>query len=291
MNSMTGFGRTVVKDRLGVLTIEISTINSRYLELNIRLPRSYSSLEAKVREFLGGVFDRGKINVNVGLEGPDEATDRFIINKAAARAYTRQLAELKKELKLSGELTVSDLVTLPEVVCPEKSESNMDLAWDRLKRGLQRATSQVVAMRGGEGRAMAADMRKRLQALTRHVRQIERKTANSVRTYAEKLSTRIEQLLQAPVRDRVRLEEEIALFAERTDIGEECIRFKSHIDQYRLTLKAGDAIGRRLNFILQEMNREANTMGAKSADFGISSDVISLKEEIEKLREMVQNVE
>jgi len=291
MNSMTGFGRAEVKDKLGKWTVEISTVNNRYLELSVRLPRHYASIEPRVREFLGSAVSRGKVNTYVGVEELNQSPEDYIINKNAVRAYVRQLDELRGELKLAGDLTIADLMSLPEVVSPCSAELDLELVWKRVGKGLQRAVSQMLAMRAKEGRAMAADMRKRLNILVRIVRQIEKKTADSVRTYAVKLTARIGQLLESPICDSIRLEEEIALFAERTDITEECIRFKSHIEQYKAAMGAKDPVGRRLNFILQEMNREVNTIGAKSADFGISSDVISLKEEIEKLREMVQNVE
>ena len=138
---------------------------------------------------------------------------------------------------------------------------------------------------------MAVDMRKRLDAMLRLTAHVQKRTARTVKAYAVKLRSRINQLLTTSSTDPNRLEEEIAIFAERTDISEECVRLRSHVDQYRATMRMKDAVGRRLNFILQEMNREVNTIGAKSSDFGISSAVISLKEEVEKLREMVQNVE
>ncbi|HUV31165.1 MAG TPA: YicC/YloC family endoribonuclease [Acidobacteriota bacterium] len=291
MYSMTGFGRAEIPGRLGRLTVEIATVNSRFLEFTVRLPKPYFSLEPRVREYLSEILSRGKVTVTVNLDEPEDATGKYAINDRAVRAYVRQLRQLHRELKLDGDINLSSLVSLPDVVQADRNAPDPERIWKTLRKGLHRAAGQLVEMRKREGRAMAADMNKRLKSMAGLLRRVERQTRDSVQVYADKLHERIESLLQRPVCDAARLEEEVALFADRTDIAEECVRLDSHLDQFAATLKAKSASGRRLNFILQEMNREVNTIGSKSADLGIAGAVISLKEEVEKLREMVQNVE
>jgi len=291
MNSMTGFGRAELDSKFGRFTIEVSSVNNRFRELTVRLPRPLSAIEPKVREQVNAVVQRGKVTVFVNLIKPEESPDVPTINKAAARSYFKQLRELQKELKINGDITIADLLVLPDIATPAREEPDLERCQDLVSKGLAKALKGFLAMRSKEGSAMATDMRKSLKIVTDLVKRVEKKTADSVKHYADKLETRIEELMAAPLRDSVRLEEEIAIFAERTDINEECIRFRSHVVQFRETLKERGAIGRRLNFLLQEMNREANTIGSKCSDFDISSVAIALKEEIEKLREQVQNVE
>ena len=290
MNSMTGFGRASVISPVGSITVEMSSVNNRFLELAVRMPRSLASLEAQIRELVSGALSRGKITINVDLElGKGSAGIK--INRDAARAVHRELTVLKKSLKLAGDITMSDILTFEEVSSSGRDQVDTDKVWPSLKRALEKAVERLMAMRESEGAALARDMLTRLKLMEKSIAKIETATKNSVEVYAAKLSRRVTELLAEPVSDKRRLEEEIAIFAERTDIAEECTRFRSHLDQYRAALTQKDAAGRKLNFILQEMNREANTIGSKCADFSIATHVISLKEELEKLREQVQNIE
>jgi uncharacterized protein (TIGR00255 family) len=288
---MTGFGRAEANSKYGLITIEVSSVNNRFLELSVRLPRTLTTLEPQVREMVNAVIQRGKVNLYVNLGENGQAGGEGIINSKLAVSYFRQLQKLKRELKLKGEVELEDVLMLPDVTRPAFANVDIEQTWPVIEKATAKALKAMAAMRAREGRAMAADMKARLQAMVAVIKDIERDTAGSVKTYAAKLSARITELLNGRKPDAVRLEEEIALFADRTDIAEECLRFRSHVDQFLTTLKQTDAVGRRLNFILQEMNREVNTIGSKASDFGISSSVISLKEEIEKLREQVQNVE
>jgi uncharacterized protein (TIGR00255 family) len=268
----------------------MSSVNNRFLELAVRMPRSLTSLEAQIRELVSGALSRGKITINVDLElGKGSAGIK--INREAARAVHRELTVLKKSLKLAGDITMSDILTFEEVSSSGRDQVDTDKVWPSLKRALEKAVERLVAMRESEGAALARDMLARLKLMEKSIAKIETATKNSVEVYAAKLSRRVKELLAEPVSDTRRLEEEIAIFAERTDIAEECTRFRSHLDQYRAALTQKDAAGRKLNFILQEMNREANTIGSKCADFSIAVHVISLKEELEKIREQVQNIE
>lgn len=289
--SMTGFGRAELSSRLGMLTVELSSVNNRFLELTIRLPRQYAPLEVRIKELVSRTLSRGQVTINVMLDEADDSPDKFQINAKAARAYWRQLKALQKELHIPGELSMEELLLLPDIAKPERQGRDMDAAWAVFQKGIEKALTALAAMRKKEGAAMAADMQKRLGILRDAVAQVQKRSANAVVFYREKLAARIAELLDPSFRTSARLEEEIAMFAERTDITEECTRLLSHIDQFRDALKLREPVGKRLNFILQEMNREANTIGSKCSDFGITTLAITLKEEIEKLRELVQNVE
>ena len=289
MNSMTGFGRARLSSPLGQITVELSSVNNRFLELTVRMPRSLAALEAQVRELVSGSIGRGKVTINVDL-ALDKGSAVTHVDRAVAKAIHRELSLMKKELKLDGTISVSDLLAFEDVIGGGREELDTEKAWPLLKRAIEKGLERLVHMRETEGAALARDMQNRLKTMEKAIGKVESLTKNSVEVYAAKLSRKVKELLAEPV-DTRRLEEEIAIFAERTDIAEECTRFRSHLDQYRAALSQKDAAGRKLNFILQEMNREVNTIGSKCADFAIASQVISLKEELEKLREQVQNIE
>ena len=291
MKSMTGFGRVEVNTKLGRLVVEISSLNNRFLDFSFKCPRQFSPLEANARELIASELSRGKVTVSIGFEESDIPADKPVINKKMAAAYYKQLTAFKKELKIPGEITVADLLVLPEVAKPEQIEIDYEQYWKILESGMKKALKQLIAMRKREGAAMAADMKKILESMLVQVREVERKTPVSVDEYRQRLTDRINEILESKVHNSVRLEEEIALFADRSDVTEECSRLNSHVEEFRRTIKLTEPVGKRLNFVLQEMNREANTIGSKCADYSISSTVILLKEEVEKLRELVQNVE
>jgi len=288
---MTGFGRAEANSKYGRFTVEVSSVNSRFLELVVRLPRPLTALEPQVREVLSGSVKRGKVSLFVNLAENGSVAHEAIINRELARSYHRQLLKLKRELKLEGSISLTDLLMLPEVTRPAQAEPDVEVLWPTIKKAISKSVKMMRAMRLREGKAMASDMKHRLKIMTGLIGDIDKGTADAVETYKAKLSARISELLNGQKLDPARLEEEIAVFADKTDIAEESLRFRSHIDQFAGALRQTDAAGRRLNFILQEMNREANTIGSKASDFDISSKVISLKEEIERLREQAQNVE
>jgi uncharacterized protein (TIGR00255 family) len=235
MNSMTGFGRAELESKFGRFIVEVSSVNNRFREMSVRLPRPLSALEPKVREQISAVANRGKISVFINLVKPDSESDLPSINMAAAKTYYHQLRQLQQELGVSGEISLTDLLVLPEIATPAKEEPNLDELAEPLAKAMDKALKEFLSMRAKEGQAMAADMRKSLKVLGDLIKVVEKKTTNAVKFYAEKLTARLEELLSGPMRDSLRLEEEVALFAERTNINEECIRFQSHIEQFRNT--------------------------------------------------------
>ena len=291
MQSMTGFGRAEKKTKSGMWTVEVSTVNNRFLEYTIRLPRHLNTLEMRIRQLLAEKLNRGKITLSVNFEEAEASDTRFPINRTAARAYYRQLEDIRRELKIGQEITISDLLALPAVSLPDKEEVADDATWKVVEPVILKAVKELSTFRGKEGDALAKDMKQRLDLSRQLINKVEKESPEIVKALREKLLARLKELMTEPVRDEMRLEEEIAYIADRTDVSEECTRFRSHLDQYAETLTRKEPVGKRLNFILQEMNREVNTIGSKCSDISISSTVIQLKEEIEKLREQVQNVE
>ena len=291
MDSMTGFGKAEFKSALGTFTVEVSSVNNRFLEVSARLPRQFSAMEPKVRELVGRHVNRGKVYIYVGFSEGEENTDRFSINVKAAAAYARQLAALRDQLHIGGEVTIGDLLVFPEVVKSDETAFEDEEIWEQLEAPLAEAMTALVRMRRREGEAMARDMKQRLDQIKEITRAVEKEAAQSVDRYRDRLLVRISELAETIQLDPNRLDQEVALQAERSDITEECTRMFSHIDQYDADLRRDDPVGKRLNFILQEMNREANTIASKCTEASITRLVISMKEEIEKLRELVQNVE
>ncbi|MCB2229401.1 YicC family protein [bacterium] len=291
MNSMTGFGRAEKKTRFGLVSVELSSVNNRFLEYTVRTPRHLNALETSMRELVAEQFSRGKVTILLNVDGSDDASDGYPINRRAVKAYFAQLEKLRGDLKIQQPITISDLLQLPDIASPDRQEADMETVWKAVKPIIAAAIKDMAAMRKREGEAMAKDMRARLAESEKLVGIVEKLTPKVVQAYREKLMARIHELLESPVREGLRLEEEVAYVAERTDVTEECIRFRSHVDQFRQALSQKEPAGKRLNFLLQEMNREVNTIGSKCADVSVSSTVIALKEIIEKLREQAQNVE
>ncbi len=291
MNSMTGFGKSEHSGKAGKFIVEISSVNNRFLEISTKLPRQFFTIEPRIRELVGQMLSRGKINIYVGFEEPAGSPNKYLINKVAAAAYLKQLKALKKELKVTSDIELRDLLLLPDVTRPEVESIDEDAIWASLKKVVEKSLHDLLSMRRKEGEVMAKDMKKRLTILAEQVKKVEELSAGSVEKFREKLNKRIMELTNDSAADPTRLEAEIALMAERTDVTEECTRFLSHVEQYESTLKVDEPAGKKLNFLLQELNREANTIASKCSDINISTTVISIKEEVERLRELVQNVE
>lgn len=291
MNSMTGYGHAELKTKLGKFIVEIASVNSRFLDFYIKLPRSLSFLELRVKELISKKISRGKVNVNIDLEEAESMPGKYLINSRAVKEYYQQLKAIKKNLNLSGEITIRDILLLPGIAESELYNIDLEESWKLMQKVIDKALTAMITMRQKEGKALLKVMNQRLDLMNKTILEIEKKSHNSIEVYRDKLSRRIKELLETPLTDSKRLEEEIVLFADRTDITEELTRLRIHIEQFGKTLSQKEQIGKKLNFILQEMNRETNTIGAKCSEFSISSQVIYLKEEIEKLREQVQNIE
>jgi uncharacterized protein (TIGR00255 family) len=290
MKSMTGFGKAEVKNKSGKISVEISSVNNRFLEISPRLPRSFLSMEPKVRELINLKVERGKLNIFINYEEAI-STKTSIINEELTKKVYIQLSKLKKSLKADGEISLSDLLLIPDISKPSQNNIDHKVIWPSLKKALVMALNDLIKMRQKEGTNISIDLKSRVTVLKKEISRIKKLSRTSVNKYRERLNKRINDLLENPIVNNVRLEEEVALIAERTDVSEECTRFDSHLKQFNSTISTKIPVGKKLNFILQELNREANTIASKCSDIDISSNVIVMKEEIEKMREQVQNLE
>jgi len=291
MRSMTGFGKADYKSKELNLSVEVTSVNNRFLEYSIRMPKQLFFLEPRVKELIAAKLNRGKVNLTLNYEDNGIGIDRLVINRSLADELLRELKNLKKRYKLGGELELEEILAFPEIFRVEKSSNIEKKIWPAVSKTINKALDDLVAMREKEGENLKKDIVKRMAQMASDIEGIEKGAKEHLTIYREKLSRRIAEVLDNRTLDGARLEEEVAYFAERADVTEECVRFRSHLKQFQLDLKQTGPVGKRLNFILQELNREANTIGSKAAGVTIPGLVLQLKEEIEKVREQVQNIE
>ncbi len=289
--SMTGFGRAEAREDGRFVTVEIRSVNHRFLEVSVRLPRTLSVLEPKVRERVQGVITRGKVGVTVAVETDPALVSPARLNREMAARYVEIGRVIAREFGLQGQLEVPDLMALPDVVGREPASIDEEAEWAVVSGVLERAIEGFQTMRRAEGQAMERDLLERVRVIRGLVGEIERRAPEVVSRAAERLRARVEELSKDVEYNRMRLEMELALLADRADVTEECVRLNSHCEQFERICAGREPGGRRLNFVVQEMHREANTIGSKSQDLEIGEHVLSLKEEIERIREQVQNVE
>ncbi len=290
ISSMTGYGRAETIVNGAKVTVEISSVNNRFCEIQCRLPKFATDLEPKVKELILSQISRGKIYYNLNWE-ETSVTNLVKLNEEAAEIYFKIIKELKEKYKLKGSVEVEDILTLPNLIKFEREEIDPVKVWGLISEATLKALSQLKQMRQKEGDQLAQDLKLRSLSLEKIVREIEELSVKSVEGYRIRLKNRISELLTEKIVDQQRLALEVALMAERSDITEECVRFKSHNQQFLATLNQDGSQGKKLGFILQEMHREINSVGAKTQEAQIAQKVIALKEEIEKIREQIQNIE
>jgi uncharacterized protein (TIGR00255 family) len=288
---MTGYGRGESILGSGKLLIEVRTVNHRFCEVSVRLPRSLGLLEGKARELVQSRISRGKININVTLDGNDAPVTKLKLNEPVSAAYFDVLDQLQKRFHLSGQVDVNTFLTLPDVLSWEQEEIGEEESWKCLERGLVAAIEDVQEMKEREGNNLAKDLLERLDLIEERIGRVVERVPAMLQNYKTRVKDRLDEISQDPDFNLARLESELILFTDRTDCTEECVRLRSHVEQFRGLIHSPEPAGRKLNFLLQEMNREANTIGSKAQDVPIARDVIEIKEEIERLREQVQNFE
>jgi uncharacterized protein (TIGR00255 family) len=291
ISSMTGYGRAESVTAEAKVVVEITSVNNRYSEIQTRLPRFLISLESKIKEQILSSVSRGKINYSLTWEDLVPPVDQIKLNFETARIYCNLFNQLKKEFKLKGELELEDFVALPDIIKMEREELHQEKVWPIVSEVTQKALSDLNRMRQTEGKSLALELEKMMSGLSSKVDEIEKYSQQSLTQYQEKLRAKIRLLQSEVMLDETRIAQEVALMADKIDVTEECARFRSHQAQFLQTLKENSAVGKRLGFILQELNREANTIGAKAIEYEISARVISIKEELEKIREQIQNLE
>jgi len=291
MNSMTGFGKAEISRTEYTLRVELASVNSRYLECIFRMPRTMAGFEGNIKELVNREISRGKITITVNLEESPEFTAESTINIRTAKAYYKRLREIQKELKVPGQITIEQLLLQPQLLSSGSETIDESGLWSDLEKLVLKAIKGLKKMRAAEGANLRRDMAARIKNVKKMVQAIERQSPHNVDAYRQRLDKRIQDLSTGIELDPRRLAEEVTIFADRSDVSEECTRLYSHLDLFAQTLKSAGDAGKRLNFILQEMGREANTVSSKSLSNATSTHAIELKEEIEKLREQAQNIE
>lgn len=291
IKSMTGFGRAeqIIDGR--DIIVEIRSVNHRYYEFSARVPRAYGYIEEKLKSFLNGRISRGKVEVSVSIAAVEAADTLIEINKAVAKGYVDALRSVGEELGLADDLTLSQLVRLPDIFTVRKTADDEEQIWNSVKTVADEAVSKFISMREAEGLKMKEDVLERADIIERLVDEVDRLSPISAENYRSKLYSRLCEVLADKNIDEQRIVTEAAIFADKTAVAEETVRLKSHIRQLRDMLALDEPVGRKLDFLIQEFNREANTIGSKAQDIAVTKIVVDLKSEIEKIREQIQNIE
>ena len=291
IKSMTGFGRCEVLKDSRIFTVELKSVNHRYLDVNIRMPKKLNFFETSIRTLLKSYADRGKVDIFITYEDLSQSQVSVKYNAALAAEYLKYLNQMAEEFSLDNDVRVSTLSRYPEVFTMEECSEDEDELWNGLKEALEGAFSPFVEMRTKEGERLKEDILLKLDLLSEQIRFIEERSPQIIAEYRTKLEEKMRELLEDTQIDDNRIAAEVILFADKICTDEEVVRLKSHIQHMKETLEESNGIGRKLDFIAQEMNREANTILSKANDLDISNRAISLKTEIEKIREQIQNIE
>lgn len=291
IKSMTGFGRCEVQRDSRKFAVELKSVNHRYLDVNIRMPKKLNFFDTSIRGLLKGYANRGKIDIFITYEDTSENQVSLKYNATLAAEYLKYLKEMEEEFGLDNDIRVSSLSRYPEVITMEEQSDDEEELWNGLKEALEGAFSQFVETRTTEGENLKKDILDKLDGMEKFVAYIEERTPEIVAEYRAKLENKVNELLSGVQLEEGRIASEVVLFADKICTDEEIVRLRSHINHMRDTLKEKEGIGRKLDFIAQEMNREANTILSKANDLEVSNCAISLKTEIEKIREQIQNIE
>ncbi|RPI05043.1 MAG: YicC family protein [Ignavibacteriae bacterium] len=290
--SMTGFGRAEVNKNGITVSTEVRSVNSRYLDLTLRLPRNFSQREKELKDIVRTFLNRGNLNVTVKVEHDSNDVVPLKVNKAAAKSYYKLLNEIRKSVKLKEQVKLAHLLTFSDVLEPVDEEETDETEWELVQESVRQALENLNAMRAQEGSELAADLGKRIRWMDDTLNEVEKLSKERIPEERINLHERIAELVADKFTiDQNRLELEIALLVDKLDITEECVRYRSHNKYFLDALNKNEAAGRKLNFLVQEMNREANTIGSKSSDATIAHLIVGLKEELEKIREQLQNIE
>ena len=291
VKSMTGFGAAKGLSGKMEISVELKSVNNRYLDCTIKIPRVYFSLEESIKALVQENISRGKVDVYVSIDASNADDIEIDINRPLAEAYISALRSMAEEYGLSGSISAMDLTRFPEVLKLNKREADLERLGEDIRAVLRDALSSLEDMRVREGDKLHRDISGRLLEIERLASLIEEISPRSVADYRKKLETRMSEILQSADIDSTRILTEAALFADRVAINEELVRLRSHIEQLRGLLGSSEPVGRKIDFLVQEFNREANTIGSKGNDPDMAKAVIDLKAEIEKIREQAQNIE
>lgn len=293
IKSMTGYGRTESVVNMRKYIIEIKSLNHRYLEISLRLPASLSSLELDIKKRISGRFTRGRVEASVRMDSEygSVGEGRYELNLPLVRNYYDLLVQMRDEFNLKDEITLSMIAAFRDAYVLKESGPDVSAIWGDLEEVIERAMDALIEMRKREGENICRDLMVRIDLITKSLDSIALRAPQVVLDYQKRFAERVKELSGGLALDEIRVVQEIAIMADRSDITEEIVRFKSHILQLQDLLEGDDAAGRNIDFLIQEMNREINTVGSKSADAEISRKVIEIKAELARIREQVQNIE
>ena len=291
VRSMTGYGHAQATLHGRDISVEIRSVNHKFFDFSVRTPRGYSFVEDKIRNYVKERVARGKIDVYVTILTVDETAAQVILNKSLAGGYINALRELASEFGLTDDISVSTVARYTDIFTVKKAEQDEEEVWNDLQTVLSEAVAQFIAMRETEGGKMRDDVMSRMEHILDIVGEIEKLSPQTLENYRARLRAKIEELLGDASVDEQRLLTETAIFADKIAVDEETVRLRSHFDQMRQMLDSGEAVGRKLDFIVQEMNREANTIGSKCQNSDVAHMVVEIKAEVEKIREQIQNIE
>ncbi len=291
LKSMTGYGRAqkIVNGR--DILVEIRSVNHRYYEYSSRIPRAYNYIDDKLKALLKSAISRGKVEIAVSVNNIEGKDTEIAVNKGAAEGYVTALRSIAEELDLADDLSLSKLMKLPDIFNIQKTPDDEEQVWNDVSEIARDALAKFVQMRETEGEKLRSDILDKAEFLLTKVAKVEELSPLTVENYRTRLYQKLSEVLESKDIDEQRILTEAAVFAEKIAVDEETVRLRSHISQLKDMLDSNDAIGRKLDFIVQEMNREVNTIGSKAQDLNVTKIVVDMKAEIEKIREQIQNIE
>ncbi len=291
MKSMTGFGRAKLEKNNRIYSIEIKSVNHKYSDISIKLPKSLNYLEDSIKKQISSKIARGKIDVFVTFENYSEQGKEIVINEELIKEYMEKFRLIAEKNNLSMNIPVTEITKLPDVLILKETEDEEDIIQNELLDCLEQAIYNFIEMRTIEGEKIKEDLEARIDKVECDVQKISEYSTRLVQEYVVKLEERIKEILKTDVVDQSRLAMEVVLFADKCSVEEELTRLKSHIEQFRTLISSEGTVGKKIDFLLQEMNRETNTMGSKSGSLNITNLVVNIKTELEDIREQIQNIE
>lgn len=291
LRSMTGFGRSKYETEGREYLVEIKSVNNRYSDISIKLPRNISFLEEKVKKTITNSISRGKVDVFINFTNYSEKGKKIKINTELAKQYIEELRNLQKETDVIDNIGIMDICKMPEVLNLKTEDDDEDVLWQELSECLNNAITSFVFMRENEGTKIKEDLEKRIECVKEKIEEISKISSGVVEDYVDKLEKRVNELLKTSVVDETRLAQEIVIYSDKCSVEEELTRLRSHIYQFLNLLNETNPVGKKIDFLIQEMNRETNTIGSKANNLEITNLVVDIKTEIENIREQVQNIE
>lgn len=291
IRSMTGFGRAQAAVEGYNITVEIKSVNNRYFDFYAKMPRTFFFLEEKVKSLLSTEISRGKVECSIQIETTADESVIVSVNEPLAKGYVNAVEEIAEKFALKNDLTALSVARFSDVLSITKAPVDEDDLWDKVQSVVKDALDSFISMRETEGERLKADVLSRADTIISNVAYIEERSPETVKQYSEKLLERMKNVLGDTQIDEARILTEAAIYADKIAVAEETVRLRSHIDQLHTLLSADEAVGRKLDFLVQEINREANTIGSKAQDVDIARRVIDIKAEVEKIREQIQNIE